>query len=80
VTNDDLGEYLVSASGQVSVPAAFRRRWGLEYGGPVTMIDVGEALMLLPAAGRERMLDRALDADEHLEFVRGLDDPDLETT
>ena len=72
--------YLISASGQVSVPAAFRRRWGLEYGGPIEIIDVGDALILAPKPGLERMLDRALSADDHLEFVRRLDDPDLATT
>lgn len=72
--------YLISASGQMSVPAAFRRRWGLEYGGPVSVVDVGEALVVLPRDGQEQLLARALSADEQLRHVRALDDPDLATT
>jgi bifunctional DNA-binding transcriptional regulator/antitoxin component of YhaV-PrlF toxin-antitoxin module len=72
--------YHVSASGQVSLPAAFRRRWGLEHGGPIEIIDAGEALVLVPPKARQQLLAEALPASEHLAFVRGLDDPDLATT
>lgn len=73
-------EFLVSSSGQMSVPAAVRRRWGITEGGRLTVIDLGDALVLLPPGGRQRLLAGALSADEHLRFVRGLDDPDLATT
>lgn len=73
-------EYLVSTSGQMSVPAAVRRRWGLEHGGPVTVIDLGDAVMLLPADGRQRLLNAALSAEDHARFVAELEDPDLATT
>ena len=33
-------QYLVSASGQMSVPAAVRHRWHLDNGGPVDVIDL----------------------------------------
>lgn len=73
-------EFLISTSGQMSVPAAVRRRWGLEHGGRVTVIDLGEAVVLLPPGARQQIIDAALSAEEHLRFVAGLDDPDLATT
>lgn len=73
-------EYLVSSSGQMSVPAAVRHRWGLSEGGRVTVIDLGDAVVLLPPGGRERLLAGALSAEQHRAFVAGLDDPDLATT
>ena len=41
-------QYLVSSSGQVSSPAAARHRWGLDRGGPVDVIDLGFAVVMLP--------------------------------
>ncbi|HEY1827640.1 MAG TPA: hypothetical protein VGF87_06440, partial [Acidimicrobiales bacterium] len=33
-------EYLVSSSGQLSLPAAARHRWDLDQGGPVDVLDL----------------------------------------
>ncbi len=73
-------EFLVSTSGQMSVPAAVRRRWGLDEGGRVTVIDLGDALVVLPAGARQELLAAALSAEDHLRFVAAIDDPDLATT
>ena len=73
-------EFLVSKSGQISVPAEVRRRWGLAEGGRVTVLDLGDAVVLLPPGARQRLLGAALSADEHRAFVNNLDDPDLATT
>ena len=73
-------EFLVSTSGQMSVPAAVRHRWGLDRGGRVTVFDLGDAVVLLPPGTRQRLLDAALSAEDHLRFVCTLDDPDLATT
>jgi bifunctional DNA-binding transcriptional regulator/antitoxin component of YhaV-PrlF toxin-antitoxin module len=73
-------EFLVSTSGQMSVPAAVRHRWGLDHGGRVTVVDLGDAVVLLPPGARQHLLDTALSADDHLRFVANLDDPDLATT
>lgn len=73
-------EFLVSTSGQMSVPAAVRHRWGLDQGGRVVVIDLGEAVVLLPPGGRQTILGNALSAAEHLRFVDELGDPDLATT
>ncbi|GAC1380984.1 MAG: hypothetical protein NVSMB4_09680 [Acidimicrobiales bacterium] len=73
-------DFLVSSSGQMSVPAAVRRRWGLDHGGRVTVIDLGDAVILLPPGGRAGLLGAALSAEDHVAFVTALDDPDLSTT
>lgn len=73
-------EFLVSTSGQMSVPAAVRHRWGLDRGGRVTVIDLGDAVLLLPPGGRQRLLAEALPAETHRRLVTALDDPDLATT
>jgi hypothetical protein len=72
-------EFLVSTSGQ-SVPASVRHRWGLDRGGRVTVLDLGDAVVLLPPGGRQELLAQALSAEDHRRFVEGLDDPDLATT
>ncbi|HWC10810.1 MAG TPA: AbrB/MazE/SpoVT family DNA-binding domain-containing protein [Acidimicrobiales bacterium] len=75
-----MSEFLVSSSGQMSVPAAVRHRWGLDEGGRVTVIDLGDAVVLLPPGGRQRLLAEALSAEEHRNFVESLGDADLATT
>jgi bifunctional DNA-binding transcriptional regulator/antitoxin component of YhaV-PrlF toxin-antitoxin module len=73
-------EFLVSTSGQLSVPAAVRHRWGLDKGGRVTVIDLGDAVVLLPPGARQQLVDEALSPEDHLRFVAQLEDPDLATT
>ena len=73
-------EFLVSSSGQMSVPAAVRHRWGLDHGGRVTVVDLGDAVVLLPPGGRQRLLAEARTAEDHRRLVDSLDDPDVSTT
>lgn len=73
-------EFLVSSSGQMSVPAAVRHRWGLDQGGRVTVIDLGDAVVILPAGSRHQLIANALSEAEHRQFVAALDDPDLSTS
>ena len=73
-------EYLVSKTGQMSVPAGVRRRWGLTDGGRVAVIDLGDAVVLLPSGARQTLLNEALSSKDQLAFVRSLDDPDLAST
>lgn len=72
-------EFLVSKSGQMSVPADVRRR-GLTEGGRVTVVDLGDAVILLPPGASQQLLDDALSAEAQLAYVASLDDPDLATT
>lgn len=68
----------VSHRGQTNLPAELRRRWGLEQGGEVGIIDLGDAALLVPggiATAREE-LRRVLD-DRYEAGIAALDDPDL---
>ena len=73
-------ESLVSTSGRMSLPAAVRHRWGLDDGGRVTVVDLGDAVVLLPPGSRHELLARARPAEDHRRFFGGLDDSDLATT
>ena len=52
----------------------------LGHGGRVTVVDLGDAVVLLPHGARQRLLDEALSSEDHLAFVNSLEDPDLATT
>ncbi|MBK5224062.1 MAG: AbrB/MazE/SpoVT family DNA-binding domain-containing protein [Acidimicrobiia bacterium] len=74
-------EYVVSSSGQMSLPASVRRRWRLDDGGPVDVIDLGFGVLTVPKGAGRRLLGDLVSRDEHAAFVRSLDDdPDLATT
>ena len=74
-------EYLVSASGQMSLPAGVRHRWHLDRGGPVDVIDLGFGVLTVPKGAGRRLLDDLVTRDQHAAFVSSLaDDPDLATT
>jgi bifunctional DNA-binding transcriptional regulator/antitoxin component of YhaV-PrlF toxin-antitoxin module len=74
-------EYVVSSSGQMSLPAAARHRWKLEGGGPVDVLDLGFGVLTVPKGEGRRLLGDLLTREEHAEFVKSLaDDPDLATT
>lgn len=69
-----IAEFKVSDRGQMSLPAEARRRWNLDKGGTVEIADLGDSLLIVPAA---RLVDdgvrldlmslEALAAAEHLE-------------
>jgi bifunctional DNA-binding transcriptional regulator/antitoxin component of YhaV-PrlF toxin-antitoxin module len=74
-------EYLVSSSGQVSLPAAVRHRWDLDAGGPVDMIDLGFGVLTVPKGQGRKLLGDLLPKNDHAAFVAALShDPDLATT
>jgi bifunctional DNA-binding transcriptional regulator/antitoxin component of YhaV-PrlF toxin-antitoxin module len=74
-------EYLVSTSGQVSLPASVRHRWHLDNGGPVDVIDLGFGVLTVPKGKGKRLLSDLLPREAHAAFVASLsDDPDLATT
>lgn len=77
----ELQEYLVSSSGQMSLPAAARHRWNLDRGGPVDVLDLGFGVLTVPKGHGRRLLRDLLSRDDHAAFVSSLaDDPDLATT
>jgi hypothetical protein len=61
------------------LPAALRRRWGIENGGEVAFVDLGGAALVLPGgtrAAREE-LRRVLLGGAYEAGVAALDEPDL---
>jgi hypothetical protein len=76
-----LQEFLVSTSGQMSLPAEARHRWHLDEGGPVDVLDLGFGVLTVPKGEGQHLLGDLLGRDEHAAFVESLrDDPDLATT
>lgn len=75
-------EFRVSERGQMSLPAAARRRWGIEAGGAVEVFDLGESILILPG-GRGaawKLLGQAVDeAGGYAALAREVaaSDPDL---
>lgn len=72
--------YVVSSSGQLSLPAEVRRRWDLVDGGPVDVIDLGFGVLTIPHGQGPSLLADLVSRDQHATFVAALDDPDLATT
>lgn len=63
----------------MSLPATARRRWGLEDGGSVGYLDIGDAVLLVPG-GVERLRRELLGAvsEEDWKAARdGFGDPEL---
>lgn len=74
-------EYVVSSSGQMSLPASARHRWQLDDGGPVDVIDLGFGVLTVPRGQGRHLLGDLLNREQHAEFVSALaGDPDLATT
>jgi bifunctional DNA-binding transcriptional regulator/antitoxin component of YhaV-PrlF toxin-antitoxin module len=73
------GDLKVSSRGQMSLPAPTRHRWGLDGGGQVGYLDVGDAIVLVPGGVdglRSALLDAVAEAD--WEAARaGFGDPEL---
>lgn len=77
----EIREYLVSSSGQMSLPADVRHRWNLDQGGAVEVLDLGFGVLTVPKGDGRRLLGDLLSHDEHAAFVQALaDDPELATT
>jgi len=60
------GDLRVSSRGQMSLPSSARHRWGLDDGGDVGYLDLGEAIVIVPGgtnAIRKRLLDAVTDDD-----------------
>jgi bifunctional DNA-binding transcriptional regulator/antitoxin component of YhaV-PrlF toxin-antitoxin module len=74
-------EFAVSSSGQLSLPATVRRRWKLDGGGPVDVMDLGFGVLTVPRGHARRLLNDLLPAEDHAAFVAAIaDDPDLATS
>lgn len=72
--------YIVSASGQMSLPAEARHRWQLDEGGPVEVVDLGFGVLTVPLGQGNRLFRDLLSREDQAAFVADLDDPDLATS
>lgn len=68
----------VSHRGQTNLPAELRHRWGLEGGGDIAFVDLGDAALVLPGgtAAARAELRRVLGQRYH-DGLAAIDDPDL---
>lgn len=68
----------VSNRGQTSLPAELRHRWGIETGGEVVFVDLGDAALILPGGTDQakRELKRVL-AERYEAGLAVIEDPDL---
>jgi bifunctional DNA-binding transcriptional regulator/antitoxin component of YhaV-PrlF toxin-antitoxin module len=73
------GDVRVSQRGQMSLPARARHRWGLDDGGEVGYLDLGDAVLLVPGGikGLRRQLLEAVTQEEWEHARSGFGDPDL---
>jgi bifunctional DNA-binding transcriptional regulator/antitoxin component of YhaV-PrlF toxin-antitoxin module len=68
----------VSHRGQTSLPAELRRRWGIDQGGEVGFIDLGEAALVVPGGTVVARLElRRVLRDRYEAGLASIDDPDL---
>src|SRR5438477_1257367 len=69
----------VSHRGQTSLPAALRRRWGIENGGEIAFVDLGGSALVLPGGTRaaRKELRRVLLGGAYEAGVLALGEPDL---
>jgi bifunctional DNA-binding transcriptional regulator/antitoxin component of YhaV-PrlF toxin-antitoxin module len=70
------GEVKVSERGQMALPAQTRHRWGLDEGGMIGWVDLGDAVLLLPA-GLDEVRNEALATAAWDEARFGFGDPEM---
>jgi bifunctional DNA-binding transcriptional regulator/antitoxin component of YhaV-PrlF toxin-antitoxin module len=68
----------VSHRGQTSLPAELRHRWGIDDGGEVGFIDLGDAALIVPGgvSAARRELRRVL-VDRYEVGLSAIVDPEL---
>jgi bifunctional DNA-binding transcriptional regulator/antitoxin component of YhaV-PrlF toxin-antitoxin module len=69
----------VSQRGQTSLPAELRHRWGIEEGGSVAFIDLGDAALVLPGGMETAKAEvrRVLAAGSYSVGLAAVNDPEL---
>lgn len=68
----------VSNRGQTSLPAELRHRWGIEAGGEVAFVDLGDAALVVPGGiERAKVELRRVLAVRYETGLAAIDDPEL---
>jgi len=76
--SNSVSQARVSQRGQTNLPAELRHRWGIDDGGEIAFVDLGDAALVLPGG-----VDRAMAELKSVLRVRydaglaAIDDPDL---
>ena len=70
------GDMKVSERGQMALPAQTRHRWGLDDGGIVGWIDLGDAVLIVPG-GVSKLRKQLLRAADWDAAKKGFGDPEL---
>ena len=75
------GDLRISSRGQMSLPSSARHRWGLDEGGDVGYLDLGDAVVIVPggAAALRRTLLDAVSHDDWDHARTGFGDDELAT-
>lgn len=75
------GDLRISSRGQMSLPASARHRWGLDEGGYVGFLDLGDAVVIVPggAGALRRTLLEAVRDDDWERARAGFGDDELAT-
>ena len=68
----------VSHRGQTNLPSELRHRWGIEDGGEVGIIDLGDSALVIPGGIEiaRRELRRVL-RERYEDGLKEIEDPDL---
>jgi len=76
---DQSGDLRVSRRGQMSLPATARRRWGMDEGGEVGFLDLGDVVVLTRTGIDElrRQLIDAVGEDDWAQARSGFGDDEL---
>jgi bifunctional DNA-binding transcriptional regulator/antitoxin component of YhaV-PrlF toxin-antitoxin module len=68
----------VSQRGQTNLPAELRHRWGIERGGEIAFIDLGDAALVLPGGiARAKAELKSVLTERYNVGLATIDDPDL---
>jgi bifunctional DNA-binding transcriptional regulator/antitoxin component of YhaV-PrlF toxin-antitoxin module len=70
------GEVKVSERGQMALPAQTRHRWGLDQGGVLGWVDLGDSVLLVPG-GLSRLRSEILSSADWDAARSGFGDPEL---
>ena len=70
------GEVKVSDRGQMALPAQTRHRWGLDGGGVVGWLDLGDSVLLVPGGLQQLRVELLRGADWDAARA-GFGDPEL---
>jgi bifunctional DNA-binding transcriptional regulator/antitoxin component of YhaV-PrlF toxin-antitoxin module len=68
----------VSQRGQTCLPADLRHRWGIDEGGEIGFIDLGDAALIVPGGVQVARRElRRVHQDRYAQGLAAIDDADL---